>query len=147
MPPSGREEDVRELLEQAEQDLADRVASVVGLDVSSGESAAFAVERDHLAEQWDQLALADDVAADARDDRAEDRDKLATDRGRDPRTGIAGDDPGFADRLLSAGNRDDAAPTGSRHVTIADTPKRAGSGPLIRGAWPRPLETPTTRWC
>jgi response regulator NasT len=100
---------LRAILEQAERDLADRVASVSKLDRSARELAAFATERDNLAEQWDQLAVAEDEVADARDDRAVDRDELARDRDRQPRIGIAGDDPGFAARLLSAGNRDDAA--------------------------------------
>jgi ANTAR domain len=106
---AGEEAAERRLLDEAERDLAEREGLVGHVEWTTLERAAFAAERQALTSRRDDMADAHDVVAASRDQAAVSRDVLASDRDRHPPVGQAGDDPGFADRFLSAGNRDDSA--------------------------------------
>jgi hypothetical protein len=100
----------RHLLDLAEAELAAREAAARETHWTPAELAAFAAEHDALADLRDSLAQVEDEHATQRDAASIDRDRHAADRDRALHPGD--EDPGsrgFVDRLLAAGNRDDAA--------------------------------------
>jgi hypothetical protein len=107
-------------LEQAERELAERESSS---SPSPAELESVADERDRIADERDALARMLDELATGRDRLAIRRDVRASDRDRRVPTDTSGDDPGFADRFLSANDRDDAA--GDRGESVVDRRRAA----------------------
>jgi hypothetical protein len=98
----------QQLLDLAELELVGREPAAGDPGWSQREIAAFGAERDRLAERRDDLADARDRHAEQLDSLAFARDQHSSAHDRSPMVGIAGDDPGFADRFLSAEDRDEA---------------------------------------
>jgi hypothetical protein len=100
----------RQLVNAAEAELATREAAVGDVEWTPMELAAFAAEHDALADRWDELAKAGDETAAQRDRAATDRDGGADDRDHGLRRDNATPGSrGYVERILAAGDRDDAA--------------------------------------